>query len=252
MKTVSAMIVDDEQLVLDNLKYLLLQFSGIKVVHETTDPCQALDIIESDSDIDVVFMDVSMPKLNGIEAAKRIYSLNPAVKIVFLTAYEEYALSAFEANAVDYILKPVTLRRLSRSLKKINNLLANERLPAMEETDGDHQAGIGIRKFVGFKNNRYFVIDIPDGYYLKFEERHISLFTKDDVFLVKHNLNYWEEQLKGQNWIRCNRSFLINIDHIDAFTPMFNSTFALKMDAHAEEIPVSRTYVDQFKKILNL
>lgn len=250
MRHTTAMIVDDEQLVLDNLKYLLIQYPNIGIICDTTDPRRALDTIKNNLPVDVVFMDVSMPTMNGIEVAKQIYVMNPSIKIIFLTAYEKYALSAFEVNTIDYILKPITSRRLSRSLNKLDNLLQSEKPDKAKA--GSNQSGIILTKFVGFKGNNYFVIDINDGYYIKIEGRNLMLYTKDQVYFIKHSMNYWEEQLSSHNWVRCSRACMININHIQAFTPMFNSTYSLKMTNHVEEISVNRTYLDQFKKLLNL
>ena len=253
MRYITVMIVDDEQLVLDNLKYLLLQYQNIRIVCETTDPNKALEAIQNNLSVDVVFMDVSMPEMDGIEVAKKIYFLDPSIKIIFLTAYEEYALPAFEVNTVDYILKPITLRRLSRSLNKLDNLLLSEKCMNSNEANSEfNQLKSEAEKFVGLNGNKYYLIDFNNGYYLKMEGRNLMLYTKDQMFYIKHGLNYWEKQLEDKNWIRCNRACMVNINHIQVFTPMFNSTYSLRMENRPEEISVNRTYLGQFKKLLNL
>lgn len=252
MRETTAMIVDDEQLVLNNLKYLLQQCPGMRVVFETTDPRKAVEAVKTQTAVDVVFMDISMPEMDGIEAARQIYAANPAVRIIFLTAYSEYALSAFETNAVDYILKPVTPRRLARSLSKLEQMLCNERAvpdaaAAVREPPADD-----LTKFIGFANNQYFVIDIDKGHYLKVEDRSVLLYTREGVYRVKHTLGYWEKQLEGRHWVRCSCAVLINIDHIEAFTPMSNSTYILRMENSDEDISVSRTYLEQFRRMLHI
>ena len=256
MPQIRAMIVDDEQLVLDNLKYLFLQTPEVSLVAESTDSARAVSIIEEGLRPDVIFMDISMPGADGLTTARRIYQIAPSIKIVFLTAYDRYVMDAFDVNTVDYILKPITARRLQRSLGKIARLLEQEKT-VQAQIDGDPGKYPDVStgkasRFVGFRNNFYYVIAIDDGYFLKIEGRELLLYTKDAAYLLKHNLNYWEEELRGKGWVRCNRSYMVNVNHIKSFTPMYNSTYSVLMEEHEEEIPVSRSYLEAFQKILGL
>ncbi len=253
MQHISTVIIDDEQLVINNLKYLLNQFPEVQIICETTDPYEALEVIKMTPEIDLVILDISMPILDGMETAKQIYRLNPWIKTIFLTAYEEYVMDAFQVNTIDYILKPITMRRLQRTMHKLNEILTREKQMVQKKQELiKEKAEEKITKFVGLKNNQFFVIDIKDGYYLMVQEREIILFTKEDTYLLKHNMNYWEEQLKLQGWFRCHRAYLVNINHIKTFTPMFNSTYSIRIENHKEEIPVSRSYILPFKNLLGI
>ena len=123
---IRTVLIDDEELVLDNLSYLLEEFPRIETVFKTTNPAEALDYIEAGNKVEVVFLDICMPEKNGIELAEDIFAYNPGIKIVFLTAYDSYVMDSFRVNTFDYILKPVTYKRLSRMVEKLERLLVQE------------------------------------------------------------------------------------------------------------------------------
>lgn len=250
MKRLNVMIVDDEQLILDNMKFILKQFQEIHISYEFTDAFAALAQIQQTPDIDLIFVDISMPILNGLDFAERVFGIDPGIKIVFVTAYEKYAVDSFGVNTVDYILKPPTAARIQRVLDKIEKMSKGERKE--KEPSGSLELDASVAKLVGMKNNQYFVIDPDEAYYIMALDRELLMYTKKEEYRLKHNISFWEGRLKGMGWIRCHRSFLINIDHIKKISPMFNSTYSISLEGREEEIPVSRSYIGEFKKALNL
>ena len=110
----------------------------------------------------------------------------------------------------------------------------------------------GEPKIVGFKDNQFYIFDAKDACYIMVDGRDLLLITENETYRIKHNMNYWEERLKHHDWFRCHRGYLVNLKCVKAFTPMFNSTYSIKLKNRAEEIPVSRSYVNEFKKILSL
>ena len=234
---IRTVLIDDEELVLDNLSYLLEEFPRIETVFKTTNPAEALDYIEAGNKVEVVFLDICMPEKNGIELAEDIFAYNPGIKIVFLTAYDSYVMDSFRVNTFDYILKPVTYKRLSRMVEKLERLLVQEE-PIGAVANQEEQ---GEPKIVGFKDNQFYIFDAKDACYIMVDGRDLLLIT-----------DYWEERLKHHDWFRCHRGYLVNLKCVKAFTPMFNSTYSIKLKNRAEEIPVSRSYVNEFKKILSL
>jgi DNA-binding LytR/AlgR family response regulator len=123
---IKAVLIDDEEMALEELKYALSQFSEIRVQKEFTDPLEAIKKLNYYKP-DVVFLDIDMPELNGFGAAEAILSKQPNTCIVFVTAYDEYAIKAFEANAIDYLLKPVTNKRLSQTISRISTIWERNR-----------------------------------------------------------------------------------------------------------------------------
>lgn len=250
MRNLNVLIIDDEQLILDNLRFILKQFREINIVFESTDAFAALEYIQNSADIDLIFVDISMPILNGLDFAERVFNSNPNIKIVFVTAYEKYAVDSFGVNTIDYVLKPPTASRIQKILDKIRKMHEGEQKD--KSLNSTLEPDANVAKLVGMKNNRYFVIDPDNAYYIKASDRELIVYTIDQEYRLKHNISFWESRLKGRGWIRCHRSFLININHIKSISPMFNSTYNVCFEGRKDEIPVSRSYISEFKKALNL
>ena len=248
MRELNVMIVDDERLILDNLKFILEQFKEIHILCEFTDSLAALEYMNKPNTIDLVFVDIAMHILNGLDFAERVFNIDSKIKIVFVTAYEKYAVDSFGVNTVDYILKPVTVSRIQKVLDKLEKMESDQK---DEETGDAMEKGISIPKLVGMKNNQYFIIDPDEAYYIMALDRELIVYTRKEEYRLKHNISFWEEKLENMGWIRCHRSFFVNIDHIKSISPMFNSTYSIYLEDRTEEIPVSRSYISKFKKMLN-
>lgn len=249
MKDLDVMIVDDEQLVLESLKYVLSQFKSVHIVYESTDSLSALEYVKEKPDIDVIFVDISMPILNGLDFAEQVFEIAPNIQIVFVTAYEQYAIKSFGVNTVDYILKPVTVSRVKKVLDKLDKLYAGVQKKVPPPTQGSDAP---LSKIAASKNNQFYIIDPQDAYFIMVQGNDIMLYTRDEEFRLKYTINYWARKLADQGWIRCHRSILINMNHIKSISPMFNSTYTVRMENRKEEIPVSRSYINDFKQALNL
>ncbi len=232
-------ILDDERPALDNIKMVLSAFQDIEIMLATTDYAELLEKLPA-AEPDVVFLDISLPEINGIELAERIDALYPSIKIVFVTAYNEYAVEAFQVNAADYIMKPITGTKMQRTLNKLFQY-------QVENT----QLNSNFR-IIGNQNGKFFIVSPEQGEYIVNENRELILVAGQQRYLLKHSIGYWENQLKPYDWIRCHQSFLVNINQIASFSPMFNSTYILKMKGNQDEIPVSRTYVQEFKRRLEM
>lgn len=250
MRELNVVIIDDEPLILENLKYVLKQFENIHIRYESTDAVSALEYVKEAQDIQIIFVDITMPVLNGLDFAERVFEMNPNIRIVFVTAYEQYAINSFSVNVLDYILKPVTVSRVRKLLDKFERL--EDTQPAGSRQQEAARDDEPVLKIAVTKNNRFFIIDPREAYVIMAQGKDIFLYTKADTYRMKYTINYWEKRLAGQGWIRCHRSILINIDHIRSISPMFNSTYTVYMEDRDEQIPVSRSYINQFKKALNL
>lgn len=243
-------IIDDEELVINNLIFLLKQFPNVTVVLKSTQVLDALQRIQELGNVDVVFMDISMPALDGIEAASRVFGIDSSIKIIFLTAYEQYAIESFQANTVDYIIKPVTAKRLQYSLNKLDSLLQAERKGIgikEEEEAGPQITQRATNKVIGFKQNRFYILDTQDIYFITMDEKTVVCYTRNDMYILKHSLSHWETKLADQGFIRCHRAYIVNTNYVEGFAPMFNSTFTITLKGRDEKIVVSRSYIDNFR-----
>lgn len=242
-----ALLLDDEVLVLNNLKFLLKNFSQIEIVYESTNAVEALEWIVH-NDVDVILIDISMPDINGIDLAEYVSEIKPHIKIVFITAYDNYALDAFRANTVDYLLKPITLPKLTKTIKKLETYMQSyEKLPIKKKENYNLSP-----KIQGYIDDKCYIINSREGIFIKTEPRKIILVTIKGEFLLKYPINYWENLLSSHHWFRCHRSYLINIDRIVSIYPAFNQTYGIQMQGTEEEVIVSRSFLQEFKKLLSL
>jgi len=251
---IRAVLVDDEALALKNLKYVLEQSEDIVVQEAVTNPLEALVKIGALKP-DVVFLDIEMPGINGFAVAEEVLKIVPNILIVFVTAYDEYAVKAFEANAVDYVLKPVSPDRIRRTIEKIQKTC---RLRNVSKAYADSIRNTGsmlgqtFNKITAWKNERIYLLNLNQVLYLTMIDGEAAVITEQEEYKVRETLNYWEEFLHDSGFIRCHKSFLVNIDKIRSICPMFNSTFSIKLNNYEMEIPVSRRYAGKFKQALNL
>lgn len=248
MRELDVVIIDDEKLILDNLKYVLSQFPYIHIVFESQDSLAALEYAKENKDIDIIFVDITMPLLNGLDFAQQVFELNPTIGIVFVTAYEKYAINTFEVNTLDYILKPVTVSRVRKLMEKLERMWYG----SLKTENAIPEKEIITNRIAASKNNQYFIIDPADACFIMQVGKNLCLYTQTDEYHLKHTVSYWEDKLVNEGWIRCHRSIIINISKIKSISPMFNSTYTVHMLGRKEEISVSRSYINEFKRRLNL
>lgn len=240
---IQVMTLDDEQLALDNLNYILKNFEEIEVVLSTTSPSEVLDALDKLKP-DLIFADISMPEINGMEIAEKIMERQLSPKIIFITAYEQYALDAFRVNAVDYILKPVTTSKIRHALNRLHLL---DTATASEKSTVN-----GEFRIIANQNGQFYIIRPEEGQYIKMVLRELILVTQSGEYLLRHSIAYWESNLAPYGWFRCHKGYLVNLNQIDAIHPMFNSTYNIRVRGQKEDIPVSRTYLKAFRELLKL
>lgn len=229
-------ILDDEQFALDNLKIVLSGFNNIDIIYACMHADEFLKKT-GEQQPDLVFMDISLPDSNGIDLAEKVEERSPDTKIVFVTAYSEYAVEAFRVNAADYIMKPVTAEKVRHTLAKLFKCS----FPLERKEDF---------RIIASQDDRFFIITPEEGQYIENIDRELHLTTANGEFLLKNNITYWETHLKPYGWLRCHQSFLININQVRSISPMFNSTYVLRMKKSNKEVPVSRKYAQEFRKRL--
>lgn len=250
---ISCMVVDDEKPARDELAYLLSSIDDIEVVGEAENGIQAIrKAIEKKPQL--VFLDVNMPGINGIDVAKELAAIEPSPLIVFVTAYDNYAVSAFEVSAFDYLLKPVSEDRLKNSLDRIRGLISSR------ETQGHDKLGklsgeLSLSKstrIVGYQNGILFPIELDEILFLTLEVKNTIVVCERGKFQLNGTLSELQERLSDGRFFRCHKSYIVNLDRIDSIEPWFNSTYNIHIKGVSEIIPVSRTFAKAFKKAMNI
>jgi two-component system response regulator LytT len=255
------MVVDDEQLAREELCFLLGQSGGIEIVGQASDGLQALRRCE-ELQPDLLFLDVQMPGLTGFEVARRLIEAEQLPPLVFVTAFDQYAIEAFSVNAVDYLLKPVDPDRLEQALDRARRRVASEqaaRLPLspadLERVIDAVQARQGRRDQIAIRVGERFVLVRAE------EIVHASLV--DEAIVVVTNtvagssnyrtLDELQARLDPAVFWRVHRSHLVNITNIKEIVPWFSRNYILKMkDPKATEIPVSRSQTKRLREYLQL
>ncbi|MFY9559880.1 MAG: LytTR family DNA-binding domain-containing protein [Terriglobales bacterium] len=257
----SAVIVDDEQLARDELAYLVKNVADVNVVAQGKNGLEAVNLIREHSP-DLVFLDVQMPGLDGFGVIKKLLDRKvPLPKIVFATAFDQYAVKAFEVNAVDYILKPFDKKRVTQSIEKARAKIEGggagseekfETLVRMLESQKPQTAKILIKA-----TGRLFLADPKDICYATIEDGVISVVTSGHAGMEGQSncrtLEELNENLNPTLFWRAHRSFLVNINHIREVVPWFKSSYQLRMDDKKQtEIPVSRAQTRRLRELFNL
>jgi two-component system, LytTR family, response regulator len=261
MTTLRVLVVDDEQLAREELCFLLGQSGAVDIVGQAADGVAGLRLV-GELRPDLVFLDMQMPGLTGFEVARRMLEADIRVPLVFVTAFDQYAIDAFSVNAVDYLLKPVDRERLEQTLDRVRRRRVSERAvrPPLAPDDLERvieaiQARQERRDQVAIRAGERLVLVAAD------EIIHASVLD-ETIVVVTHSLsgtsNYRTlDELQGRLdpsvfW-RVHRSHLVNITKIKEIVPWFSRNYILKMkDPKATEIPVSRSQTKRLREYLKL
>lgn len=254
---INALIIDDEKPARDELTFLLKSFPEIHVVGQGKNGVEALALIKEHSP-DLVFLDVQMPGLNGFGVIKRLMDRKTKLpQIVFATAYDNYAVRAFEVNAVDYLLKPFEKARLARAIQRVKKAIEADASPAERlESLVSHMGGGRATpvKLLVKTQHRLLLVDADDIVFASIEDGTITVVARE----VEGTSNYrtieeLQESLDSDIFWRPHRSYLVNINHIKEVVPWFKSTYMLKMaDRRGSEIPVSRAQTRRLRELLKM
>jgi len=251
-----AVLVDDEQLARDELGFLLGQVGGIEVVGQADNGFEALTAIDR-LQPDVVFLDVQMPGLNGFEVARRMLEKQVPSHIIFVTAYDQHAIEAFEVNAVDYLLKPVDPTRLAVSVQRAQRRVTSDR-PLNDQLEKIVQAVVdrqNRRERLAIKvGERFLLVQADEVIYASLADDNITVVTNQHVGTSNYRtLDELQARLDPSVFWRVHRSHLVNINKIKEIVPWFNRNYILKMkDGKSTEIPVSRTQTRRLREHLKL
>lgn len=249
-----ALIVDDEELCIVELQYMLDKITGIEVCGTASSGKNSIELCEKLSP-DVIFLDIQMNDMSGFEVAEKIFNKTNPPKIIFVTAYDEYALKAFEINALDYILKPFSELRLQKTAERIFEIFENREKTAqtIKNDINSITALKGLNKIAVEKKSRLILIDYSDIIFIEAKGKKTLIITEKETYKASHSLKELEENLKPYYFFKPHRSYLINLRKINEIIPWFNSTYKIIMQGYPDiEIQVTRNNVKSFKKILGM
>lgn len=246
------LIVDDERPARLELQFLIGELAGEVKIFEAQTSREALEIAGAHR-LDGAFVDIALGDDNGLQLASQLLEIQERLKIVFATAYDTYAVKAFELNAVDYLLKPFEKQRVAMALNRIR-LAAGQ--SESEETDHFKElvarmAG-KVNKVSLWTGDRVMLLAIETIVFVTTAGRTSRLCTLKGEFLSTQPLCYYQEKFKAHPFLRANRSYLVNLEHILEIQPWFNNAFLLKMRHYeTEEIVISRNHIKEFRHLFD-
>jgi two-component system LytT family response regulator len=257
--TLRAYVVDDESLALKRLNRLLQATGCIELLGSTTSPATALKFLETES-IDVLFLDIQMPGMNGFELLARL-PIQPM--IIFTTAYDEYALRAFEVNSIDYLLKPIEPQQLDRALKKIAQLRDTGKSLELQ-TQLQTIAAKLARDFASVPRespdricsrvgDRIVFIELDKITHFFSEDKLTYAATEIKKYIVDYTISELEQRLESRGFVRIHRATLINLHLVDELYRWFGGRMLVRMkDKNRTELTVARDHVKSLKERLGL
>ncbi|HLN64188.1 MAG TPA: LytTR family DNA-binding domain-containing protein [Symbiobacteriaceae bacterium] len=250
-----ALIVDDEYPARMELRYQLSHFPDVEIIGEATNAREALRLILA-LDYDVIFLDVQMPGMTGVELVKQLKGREPMPKVVFVTAYENYAVPAFELRAVDYLLKPFDSQRLAETVQRLRETVGAR--PA-EDVASVPEAGEAAPKkatlsfLLTEKDDKQIPLPLSEIVYIFSEGYNVFVQTHADRLITRHTLQELTERLPPEQFFRSHRSYLVNIFQVKEISPYFNGAYILKMkDKEQSEVIVSRSNVKRMKELFSM
>lgn len=246
-----AMIVDDEAPARSELRFLLEQTGKIGSIIEASSVRSTIEML-MEARVDVVFLDISMPGASGLQLAEALYKLKNPPAIVFVTAYSDHAVEAFDVDAVDYLMKPVEEARLDRAIEKV---IARAKPAAAVEPAAVEPAAAkpsNIERIPVEKGGRKVLIPVDQIRFIMAKDDYSCIFTDDDRFLSTTSLAQFESKLGEFGFFRVHRRYIVNLANVEDVETVPSGAIQLGVNGVDERIPVSRRRVVPLKKALNL
>jgi two-component system LytT family response regulator len=246
---IRTVIIDDEEMAREIILDYLEDFPGIQVVDQCEDGFSGLKSI-NDKKPDLVFLDIQMPKLTGFEMLE---VLDERPKIIFTTAYDQYAIRAFEQNAVDYLLKPFGKDRFNAAMEKAISLieagnLADDKSRLEKHFESKEEE---LNRIVVKSRKEIRIIPVDQIHYLEAQDDYVMIYLEKEKFLKQKTMKFFEDRLPPKDFIRVHRSYIVRMDKISRIEPYEKST-SLILLKDGRQIPASRSGLSKLKGILDL
>ena len=243
---IKAIIIDDEQLARDVIKNYLISHTSIEVVAECSNGFEGIKSIQ-ELKPDLVFLDIQMPKINGFEMLEL---LDEEPLIVFSTAYDNYAIKAFEQNATDYLLKPYSQDRFNEAIEKVLEKINNKTDNALKPIVSTYQeTKESIDRLVVRYGSKINIIGLETIRFIQAQDDYVEIHTHEGKFLKQMTMKYLEQHLPEDQFVRCHRSYIANIGFIDKIEAYEKESYLLHLK-EGQQITVSRTGYSKLKELL--
>ena len=240
------LIVEDEVLAQQELNWLIKEHSQMDIVGTFDDGMDVLKYLQH-HEVDAIFLDINIPSLDGVLLAQNISKFAHKPFIVFITAWKEHAVEAFELEAFDYILKPYQESRIIGMLQKLEAAFQQQNAPASANTTARETLTINL-----VKDERIIVTDINDIYYAEAHEKMTFVYTRREAYVMSMNISEFCNRLPESHFFRCHRSYCVNLSKIREIEPWFNNTYILRLQDLDFQVPVSRSKVKEFRQLMRL
>ena len=244
---IKAVLIDDEPLARSIVAEYLKAYPGIEIVQECNDGYEGVKAIAQHSP-DLIFLDVQMPKINGFEMLELIDD-PPAV--IFTTAYDEYAIKAFEANALDYLLKPFSKDRFCKALDKWLDRHQTSHVPPAAVGRVDIPQPEEGQRIVVKEGSNIRIVPVSDVIYFEAYDDYVKIFTAKEMFLKKKTMSYYEKILDATQFVRVHRSYILPIAQITRIEPLEKDSHVARLKSGVT-IPLSKTGYTRLKAVLGL
>lgn len=245
--SIKAIIVEDEQHSLERIKFLLKSYEEIVIIGDASDGETAVEIINRLKP-DLIFLDIQLPVINGFEVIDRI-KYKPM--IVFTTAYDQYALKAFDVNGIDYLLKPISKEKLDRAIKRVLNNKININDNIFSAIKDIVKKKVYLKRFSIKSKDEILIIPQEDVYYFKAEDKYVFLCTIKKEYFYDATIKELEKMLDPEIFLRIHRSYIISIDKIKKIDKWFLGEYKVKLSGENEtSLKISRSYLPKVRKIL--
>jgi two-component system LytT family response regulator len=256
--TIRTIIVDDEKLAIQGLQLRLEKFPDVEIIETCANGREAIRKIKTEKP-DLVFLDIQMPGFDGFSVVKGVMEIDPPL-FVFVTAYQEHAIRAFEANAVNYLMKPVDEDKLADTLERVRTRLTEKRSAeeagklkdvlaevapdAMENMSGDEESTARYEKLINVKDRgQIFRVDVDTIEHIEAAGDYMCIYTGDNSLILRETMKDLERRLDPRVFQRVHRSTIVNLDQVRQVKPHTNGECFLVLDSGAE-VKVSRSYRD--------
>lgn len=240
-------LIDDEPLAREVLTEYLREYEQVEIVAECNDGFEGLKAINQHKP-DLVFLDIQMPKITGFEMLELLDTLPP---VIFTTAFDEYAIKAFESNAVDYLLKPFSKERFDKAMKKLNDAAATNNANTVKNVVENLQHPEHENRIVVKSGNNIRIIPAPQVLYLEAYDDYVKVHIADGYHLKKKTMNYFEQSMDPKQFVRVHRSFIVQLNQITKIEQSEKDNHLLILK-NGTKIPVSKTGYPKLKTLLGI
>jgi two-component system, LytTR family, response regulator len=244
---IKTVLIDDEPLARSIVKEYLQQHPEIEVVQECNDGFEGVKAVMQHQP-DLIFLDVQMPKINGFEMLEL---LDPAPSVIFTTAFDEYAIRAFESHAVDYLLKPFSQERFDKAIEKWKQQQPKKEINTQALAEDALRQNEEHNRVVVKNGSNITIVPVSEIYYIEAFDDYVKIFTKDSYHLKKKTMSYFESILPQAEFARVHRSFIVNLQQITKIEP-FEKSNHVALLKNGRKVPLSRTGYSKMKELLGL